>query len=805
VERQTVGNNRQHRLFAGPRKPLCIVSALIGQLVRVAFEIVLISVCCALLAFAQPRAEDPAAALQRAFEAAKSSLAAGNVREAEQRYRQAIVVALRQLANLSVSESRFDEATRELEEALKVSPGDADAAADAAIASFRAGNVERARQLVEKALTVNPENKRAQNVLGRIDLYEGKFDDAIRDLQTSLQMENDFETAYFLGIAYLKNKRSSDAQAWFEHLQAVYGNSPALHVLIGRAYSLAHFPEPAIVEFRKAIQLDPHYHHAHGLLGFSLLELRGEEAYPAARKEFELELKVHPDDYNARLLLGISADALRDFPAAEAALLYAKRLRPDEAFPYLYLGEIYSNSKRYPQAIGALQEYIRLVHNPEDVARDVSRAYYLLGQDLRRLGRLEEAQKALTSSQKYREAKFRYDAQHIFDEPGKPSDGDSHTSDRLAGLLESSEFNNRKAAQEMAQGGVQNEAPGRPAPDPPQALESKAAKQYRAFVAEILARSYNDLGVLRAKEANFAEAAHFFKQAAAWKPTLPGLDRNWGLASYRAQAYSEAIPPLQRLLNAKPDDAFVRQLLGLSYFFTEDFSKTAEVLQPFVKSPPDDPGLLFAWGTSLVRVRQPQLAEQIFRRLLEQHSSDPNVHFLLGQAYAQQNDNSSALAEFQSALKLDPHLPEVHYSIGLVHLESSNFESAVQEFRSELEIRPGDPLTSYHLGYALLLEGQIEAAVPILRKVVEAKPDYELARFTLGRALLQQGDSAGAIEHLEVAIKLNPDRDATYFQLSQAYRRAGRMDDAAKALATYQKLIESSRQKRREALEANKP
>ena len=118
-----------------------------GQLVRVAFGIVLISVCCALLAFAQPRAKDPAVALQRAFEAAKSSLAAGNVREAEQRYRQAIVVALRQLANLSVSESRFDEATRELEEALKVSPGDADAAADAAIASFRAGNVERARQL----------------------------------------------------------------------------------------------------------------------------------------------------------------------------------------------------------------------------------------------------------------------------------------------------------------------------------------------------------------------------------------------------------------------------------------------------------------------------------------------------------------------------------------------------------------------------------------------------------------------------------------------------------------------------------
>jgi len=75
----------------------------------------------------------------------------------------------------------------------------------------------------------------------------------------------------------------------------------------------------------------------------------------------------------------------------------------------------------------------------------------------------------------------------------------------------------------------------------------------------------------------------------------------------------------------------------------------------------------------------------------------------------------------------------------------------------------------------------------------------------LGRALLQQGDAAGAIENLEAAEKLDPNRDTTYFQLSQAYRRAGRMADAEKALATYQKLIEANRRKRRESLEPYQP
>ena len=750
-------------------------------------------------------ADDPGALLKRSFESAKSALAVGDLSEAERNYNQAIAFGLRQLGNLSVNEVRFDDATREFDEALKLAPGDPDITVDAAIASFRAGDVKKARQLAQSVVAANPHNPHAQNVLGRIEFYRGDFPAAIRDLQASVALQEDFETSYILGVAYLQAKRFADGQKWFQRVQETMGESAALHVLIGRAYLIGHFPESAVAEFRRAIQLDPKYPRAHALLGYSILEFRGEEAYPQARLEFERELKLHPEDYNALLLLGISAVALRDFPAAEAALLHASRLRPEEAFAYLYLGETYSETKRLPQAVETLEKYIRLVRDPEEVPRDVSRAYYLLGQDLRRLGRLEEAQKALVNSQRYREAKFRYDARHIFDEPAVPDDGDSHTSGRIAGLLESGAEEQKKSAEAMAQGGVR-ENPGVQRPSAlPKAAESKAASAYREFASEILASSFNDLGVMRAKASQFAEASEYFKQAAAWKPALPGLDRNWGLAAYRAQLYSEAILPLERRLAASPDDNFVRQLLGMSYFLTDNFAKTAEVLQPFFKAPPDDPGLLLAWGTALVRTRASERARQIFRLLIEQNANDPNVHFFLGQAYAQQGDYANALSEFHAALQIDSRLPEVHYFMGLVHLRQSDFESAAVEFRSELEIRPGDPVTSYHLGYTLLQQGHVEQAAVLLRDVVQAKPDYEMARFELGRALLQQGDAAGAIESLEAAKKLSPERDATYFQLSQAYRRVGRVTEAQQALAAYQKLIETNRLKRRESLEAEKP
>ena len=762
-------------------------------------------VSVALLASVVLTADESGSALKQAFDSAKSALASGDLSEAERRYDETIAFGLRQVGNLSVSESRPEEATRELDEALKFAPTDHEIATDAAVAWFRAGDVKKARQLAESVVAADPRHARAQNVLGRIDLYRGDFDAAIRDLQASVTIGSDFETSYFLGVAYLKAKRFSEAQQWFQHLQSVMGESAALHVLFGRAYVLTHFPEPAIAEFRKAIHLDSKYPRAHGFLGYSYLEQFGEQAYPMAREEFAKELELNPEQYYFLMLQGIATVALRDFPAAEVVLRHAIRLSPQEATPYLYLGETYSETNRHALAVPALEKYLSLIRNPEEAPRDVSRAYYLLGQNLRRLGRLEEAQKALLSSQRYREAKFRYDAQHIFDEPGKPSDGDSHSSDRIEGVLESGASEQQKTAQGMVQGGIKEAPPSAASKAPPQVAETKAAQQYRAFVAEILASSYNDLGVMRAKASQFKDASEYFKRAASWKSDLPGLDRNWGLASYHAEQYSEAISPLERQLASSPQDTFVRQLLGLSYFMTDNFAKTAEVLRPFLNNPPDDPGLLYAWGTSLVRMRQTEPAMGIFRRLLEQNAENPAVHLLLGQAYAQQGNFADSLAELKNALKLNPQLPEAHYYAGLVYLRQSNFDSAAKEFREELEIRPSEPVTTYHLGFALLSKGEASPAAALFREAIKAKPEYELAHFELGRALLQTGDIPGAIENLEAAKKLAPDHDATYYQLSQAYRRAGRIADAGAALATYRKLIEESRLKKRESLETEKP
>src|SRR6266567_795210 len=749
-------------------------------------------------------ADNPVKSLQTEFEAAKASLAAGDLASAENHYVDAVALGLRQLAQLSLSLGQTDQAAAYLDSALRLKPDDVETQVAAAGVWFRQGEVGKAKALLQSVVTKQPSHARARGLLGRIYVFEGDFDKAIQELKASLDIEDDFETGYFLGIAYLKSVKLPEASAWFHQLESTMGESAALHMLFGRAYLVAKIPQQAIPEFREAIRLDPKYPRAHGFLGYAYLEHYQEEGYPQAREEFEREVKLHPDEYQVQELLGIANVNLRDFPAAEAALLHAARLQPRETSLYLYLGETYAATNRIKAAVEVLEKYVSMVGNPdEDKQREVSRAYYLLGQNLRRMGREEEAKKALARSQQIREAKFKYDVKHIFDEKkSSEDDRESRVSDRVADLLEAGSPEQKQGAQTMIQQGL----PAAPvSKQPAAAKETETAKQYRSFVADILGSSYNDLGVMRARDSKFSEAAEFFRQAAAWKPTLSGLDRNWGFASFRAELYSQAAPALERHLRAHPDDSFVRQLLGLSYSMLENDEKVVEVLHPFLEHPPDDPGLLLAWGTALVHTRQSGSAAGIFRRLLEQNADNASVRLLLGKAYAQQEDYASAIKEFGKASRLDSRLPEAHYYAGLVYLRQNDFELAAREFRAELDLRPSDARAMYHLGYTLLLQDRLAEAVALLREVVKAVPDYEMAYFELGRALLKQEDTTGAIESLETAKKLAPDHDAVYFQLGRAYRRAGRVQEAVQALTAYQKLIEANRLKKRESLEMDKP
>ena len=160
--------------------------------------------------------------------------------------------------------------------------------------------------------------------------------------------------------------------------------------------------------------------------------------------------------------------------------------------------------------------------------------------------------------------------------------------------------------------------------------DGKAEAAYTKSVSLLLGQAYHNLGVIDGRASRNTQAAEEFSQAAKWEPSIPSLDRNWGVSAFRAEKYDEAAGPLARELRRMPNDLSIREMLGLCYYMGDRFAESAETLRPVLDQLPDNAGLLYAAGVSLVRSGDAKDGARVFSRMLEEDQNVPAVHLMLG-------------------------------------------------------------------------------------------------------------------------------------------------------------------------------
>ena len=700
-------------------------------------------------------------AVEKHFRAAQTFQVSGDFDKAATEYRQAIAGALDRISNIRIADGKYSEALELLERAQVSWPKYVDARIDFAMACFYMGNFDKAR-LAAEAVLKDEENFRALNILAKIHLLEGDFAGAAEQLEIALKLQADFDVAYTLALTDLKLKKQTAAAVLFDEMLVSLTASPKLRSLIGTANRQAGYATEAVSQFQKAIALDPMYPSAHSGLGLAYLLLDSKE-YVVAENEFRSELKINPKDYISHYFLGLVA--LADHKSTEALewLEQAARLQPEQPDVLFHLARAYLAVGRRQDASTALRKSIAVV-TPDPVRQEEKiRARNLLN-------RITEREVITAEGPVARAAT----SQGVSSVPQEEEiSAGANLKDEVLKF------------DEIALRSMLTRNPPKPNTD------SKFESQYLQALSAILGDSYNNLGVIDARAGRYTDAAAEFSQAARWNPDIQMIDRNWGIAAFRADLHQQAITPLEKQLKRTPQDMTIREMLGMSYFMTEDFNKSAEVFRPIVDSLPKDPGILYAAGMSLVRSGDTKGGMKLISRLLAENPDLPEVHLMLGQAHAQQGEPTDALAEFVRALQLNPNLHEAHHYSGMIYFQQGKMDEAAREFQAELAINPGFVPAEYQLAYVLLTQQDVEEAVRLLTAVIEQKPAYSDAYYQLGKAMLEKGEVKAAIEKLETATRLQPSAPYSYYQLSLAYRRAGRSAEAQQALQKYQALHDS--------------
>jgi len=709
---------------------------------------------------------------RRHYEAAEAQHRAGNFAAAEAEFKIILGEAYHRLGRVYSAQANYHASVQALESAVTTRPDSPGGLVDLSIAYFHTKQYGKAIGPLLQAIASDPRNSAAHHMLGKTYFMMGDFEKAGHELEATLRLTPaDYDAEYTLGLAFLKRREVAQAKQLYERMVERLGNRPQLRVLIGRAYRETGFLQESIEEFKKAIALDPRFPRVHSYLGLTYLYKDGAARLSEAAKEFKIELAANPNEFFANYYLGILYVIERQWDAAIGLLEKASRMQPNNPDPYFHLGQAYQGAGKHEQAIEVLEKSISL--NPSLGHNDyqVTTAHYRLGQSLLKVGRTAEGEKELQTSAELKSKGFKLDEK------------------KVGAFLSGTSLPDQdgKVAELVKAEGVIAES------DTPDAKSTERLKTDEAFYVKVVAAAHNSIGLLRAEQQEFREAAVQFGLAAKWNPRQEGLTYNLGLAYYKSESYKDAVPALKNALKVDPSNIAIKQLLGLSYFMTDDFAKASALLTEVIAVKSQDAALYYPLALSLLKDGKTEAANRVIQQMVVVGGNSPQLHILLSQAHYERGDIAKALEELRTALSLDDKVRLAHFYTGLIQLKAGKFEDAVREFENELALNPNDFHAKYHLGFVALAQQETNRGVRLMREVIVERPDFADARYELGKALLQQGDIKGAVENLEMASRLKPDQAHVHFQLGRAYIAAGRKVEGESQLEISRQLKEKAR------------
>lgn len=286
-----------------------------------------------------------------------------------------------------LNNGQYDAAVSKFQEAINIDPVYTDAHCGLGRVYIGQGDLETAQNTAKKSLMLAENNHtNSQNLLRSIECYHSGCNSlnnsgwniAIGKFQESINLEPIFTEAHCgLSKAYLKIGKLGAAKSAAEEALRLRDEYPEALTLLKlvkmryyyngeKCFNRENYDQ-AILEFQKAVEIDPNFIGAHLFLGKTYFQLgRLEEA----EKETKEALEVNRNYEHAKELLEEikqkhkeQGDGYRKQKAYDKALkAYQHAIRIDDKYKEAYhnLGFLYRMMKKYDEAIQAYEKAIEI-------------------------------------------------------------------------------------------------------------------------------------------------------------------------------------------------------------------------------------------------------------------------------------------------------------------------------------------------------------------------------------------------------------------------------------------------------------
>ena len=322
--------------------------------------------------------------VQSLYEGAKDAEARGDLTAAVRSYQEILRIAPRlgpaynNLGALYLKQGQFQQAAKILEQGLKIDPHMTSALALSGIAEYNLGRYAEARSHLEAALRANPQDANAESYLAGALMKSGDLEAAAKCLERITQRDpKNQEALYNLGKVYMQL-----SQKTLGKLNQIDPNSYFVHEISGEIMESMQNYDGALVEYKKAVEMEPKRPGAHLKLANAYWSLR---MWKPAEEQFRDELENDPRSCESHARLGdILIEQQSNFAGAVVETSTALALCPN-------LEEARYDRGRALLKLNRNEEALQDLLAAERVDPSVSSTHFLLAQAYRALGKTEEA------------------------------------------------------------------------------------------------------------------------------------------------------------------------------------------------------------------------------------------------------------------------------------------------------------------------------------------------------------------------------------------------------------------------------
>ncbi len=230
---------------------------------------------------------------------------------------------------------------------------------------------------------------------------------------------------------------------------------------------------------------------------------------------------------------------------------------------------------------------------------------------------------------------------------------------------------------------------------------------------------------------------------------------------------------IMRALQLAPRSWQALTMLGVIKLNQGQSAQAVQSFQAARQIRPQETMIFTDLALALVATNNEAIAETTFQEASRLAPQDYDINLHLGWLYLLQGQTSASTAELAIALDQNDSIAIGHNNYGLCEVEMANPQEALRRFRRALQIDPNLVPVYYQLGSASALLGDMSAAVEAWERNAKDEPGNADCYCNLGVAYYKAGKFDKALAEFRHVITVRQNRMDDFSNLGLTYAKQG--------------------------------